>query len=67
MISLNIDDLAVSSFSTGDSDGGVDDGTDMLKDTDPRACPYTEGWGCTTRYTCHTDVKPCETGGGYNC
>ena len=64
MISLNIDDLAVSSFSTGQV---PDDGSTDLQDTDPRACPYTEGWGCTTRYTCHTDVKPCETGGGNNC
>ena len=63
MNSLNIDDLVVSSFATGEV---PEDGSTYLMDTDPRACPYTEGWGCNTRYTCHTDVKPCETGGGAN-
>jgi hypothetical protein len=64
MISLNIDDLAVTSFSTGPV---PDDGSTDLKDTDPRACPETQGWGCDTDYTCHTDAHTCETAGGANC
>jgi hypothetical protein len=65
MISLNIDDLAVSSFSTGEVP--EDSSTEMRTETDPRACPYTQGWGCNTNYACHTDANTCETGGGYNC
>lgn len=67
MIKLNPNDLAVHSFSAS---GGSDDEV-MLKNTDPRACPYTQGWNCTTivRETdgCGTYADGCQSGGGAAC
>jgi hypothetical protein len=44
----------------------------MLTNTDPRACPYTQGWNCTTivRETerCdYTNAAGCASGGGAGC
>lgn len=69
MIKLNPDDLAVHSFSPSAGPGGDDEV--MRTDTDPRACPYTQGWNCTTivRETdgCPTLAAGCESGGGGGC
>lgn len=65
MLKLNVADLTVSSFAPAPGEGGDEL---FLKDTDPRACPYTQGWNCNaTQYSCATDAAGCETGGGYNC
>ena len=65
MVKLNLSDLSVSSFAAGEE---VSEGDERLKNTDPRACPYTQGWDCSpTRYDCYTDADGCSTGGGYGC
>lgn len=67
MIKLNVTELAVTSFAADDG-GEVEPGEERLKDTDPRACPYTQGWNCSpTQYDCYTDQVGCSTGGGYAC
>jgi hypothetical protein len=69
MIKLNPDDLVVHSFSASVRPGGDDHV--MLPDTDPRACPYTQGWNCpiVIRETdgCPTYADGCESGGGGGC
>lgn len=66
MIKLNLADLAVNSFSPAGGDDEL-----YLTNTDPRACPYTQGWNCTSivRETdgCPTLPDGCESGGGGGC
>ena len=68
MIKLNVAELAVSSFSPAPG-GGLGDDETMLKNTDPRACPYTQGWNCAvdTQYDCYTNADGCQSGGGAGC
>jgi hypothetical protein len=66
MIKLSVDDLYVTTYAIDPGDGGVLPGDDTttspeLKDTDPRACPWTQGWDCPTV------AAGCETSPGYNC
>lgn len=42
---LNTDELMVTTFSIG-ADPIMEP---ELKNTDPRACPYTQGWNCDTQ------------------
>ena len=62
MIKLNVTDLAVDSFATAPGGDTVTD--TMLMDTDPRACPATQGWNECTNITA---ARGCETGGCANC
>lgn len=68
MIKLNADDLYVTTYAIDAGDGSVGPGDDTttgtetnLEDTDPRACPWTQGWNCPTM------AAGCETSPGYNC
>jgi hypothetical protein len=47
-MTLDLNALTVSSFATVDEPG---DGV-FLTNTDPRACPQTQGWNCTQDRTC---------------
>jgi hypothetical protein len=70
MIKLDLSDLYVSSYAIGSGDDAVGPGADTtidtgtetdLKNTDPRACPYSQGWNC------FTNADGCESGGGAGC
>ena len=68
MMKLNTDDLYVSSFAISTGDDPIEPGDDTttgtetdLKNTDPRACPYSQGWNC------FTNADGCESGGGAGC
>jgi hypothetical protein len=72
MIKLNIDELSVTSYAIAPGGGGIEPGDNTtietspeLTATDPRACPYTQGWNCYT--TTVTQAAGCETSPGYNC
>jgi hypothetical protein len=49
LMTLNLNDLAVSSFATAAEPG---DDEQYLTNTDPRACPHTQGWNCTQDRWC---------------
>ena len=68
MMKLNTDDLYVSSFAISPGGDPIEPGDDTttgtetdLKNTDPRACPYSQGWNC------YTNAEGCESGGGAGC
>lgn len=68
MTKLNLADLYVSSFAIGAGDDPILPGDDTttateteLKNTDPRACPYTQGWNCPTM------ADNCESGAAGGC
>ncbi len=60
MAKLNTEDLVVETFATGGGGGGPV----MLPNTDPRACPATQGWDECTNYTY---APGCYTGGCAAC
>ncbi|HEX8394012.1 MAG TPA: hypothetical protein VF665_16845 [Longimicrobium sp.] len=60
MLKLNPDELAVESFAA--APGG--EPSVLLTNTDPRACPATQGWDECTNIT---NGPGCETGGCANC
>lgn len=66
MIKLDLNDLNVSTFAADPGSGGGElgdttTGQTDLQDTDPRACPWTQGWDCPTM------KAGCETSPGYHC
>ncbi len=57
---LELEQLRVESFVA--TTGAGDDGTVVahLKETDPRACPQTEGWNCSKIIVCiETEYDTC--------
>jgi hypothetical protein len=68
MLRLDMNDLYVTTYAIDAGGGDLQPGDDTttrtetdLKNTDPRACPYTQGWNC------YTNADGCESGGGAGC